>query len=114
MMLYIFNTFACFSRLGSFPTDSIKYANAVTAAPTHNAVFVAFLRKFLLHYNWTTIFLLCDDKQDVGYFRVSCANSKKQLTAPIFKLHFVNFDSGMEAVNYNSYLDFVQEAARAK
>ena len=99
-------------RVGSFTTDATKYPTAVTAAPIHNAIFVALLRKFLLHLNWTTIFFLCDDKRDVGYYRVNCENSKRQLVAPIFKSHFITFDSGREPVSYDGFLGSVRKAAR--
>ncbi|GAV00076.1 hypothetical protein RvY_10977 [Ramazzottius varieornatus] len=101
-----------FSILGTFSTESTKYPTAISAAPTHNAVFAAFLKKFLLYYKWTTVFLLCDDKRDVGYFRANCENFKQQLAAPIFKVRFINFDSGMDSVDYSSHLNSVRKAAR--
>ena len=97
-------------RLGSFNTDGTKYPTAVTAAPTHNAIFATLLRKVLLYHNWTTVSFLCDD--NYGYYRINCENSKRQLVAPIFESHFVNFDSALEAVNFSSYLDSVRKSAR--
>ncbi|GAV00083.1 hypothetical protein RvY_10982-2 [Ramazzottius varieornatus] len=100
------------STIGSFATDDRKYLTALTIAPAHNTVFGNFLKQFLLYQKWTTLFLLCDDKRNVGFFRANCENFKRLLVAPTFQIPAINFDSGAEAVSYDVYLEFVQKSAR--
>ncbi|GAV00078.1 hypothetical protein RvY_10979-1 [Ramazzottius varieornatus] len=103
------------STLGSVPDDKDNRKNptALSVAPAHHNLFVAFVKDFLVYSNWTTIFVVCDDRRDLGYFRAVCESLKRVLVTPAFQQRSVAFDSaGKHVIDYDSILNIVQKSAR--
>ncbi|OQV11495.1 hypothetical protein BV898_14225 [Hypsibius exemplaris] len=99
---------------GTNPTISDKriYPLSLSISPTHHAVLHMFLEQLFPAFNWTNIYLLCDEMTLVIYYRSVCANLQVLLRPPQYQLNLAKFDSSKRAVNYTIHLHEFSRFAR--
>ena len=103
-----------FLRMGNNPAvaDKEKYPTAMTTSPFSNSVFVIFVRRFLLSFKWSTVYMICDKAaSQMAYYQTNCGNLQRELTAPYFQLTTLSFNSN-EKVNYDRLLAYVAVSTR--
>ncbi|OQV25710.1 hypothetical protein BV898_20132 [Hypsibius exemplaris] len=103
---------------GSVGTDSRlsnkrAFPTTITSSATHHTVLVQGFRALLATYNWTTLFLICDDHGDVSYYRAICRNLQiPQALGAAVRVKSVTFDSASSGINVGALLGQAAAASR--
>ncbi|OQV25711.1 hypothetical protein BV898_00641 [Hypsibius exemplaris] len=94
-------------------SDKKAFPTTVTCSATHHTVLVRGFRALLAAYNWTTVFLVCDDRPDVSYYRAICRNFQAPTALGVgVRVNSVTFNSASPTMTFDGLLSRAKAASR--
>ncbi|OQV25708.1 putative Receptor-type guanylate cyclase gcy-28 [Hypsibius exemplaris] len=95
-------------------SDKRAFPTTMTTSASHHTVLMQGFQALLAVYNWTTLFLICDDRPDMFYYRAICRNFQiPGVLGAGVQVNSVTFNSASPAAtNFDGLLGTAAAASR--